>query len=270
MIKSCVVRTEDADIAYDIEGEGPLLLLIAGGNGDSKIFTKLSTYLSDRYTVVRYDRRADGRSTGDINGEMDMEQAGRDAAAVIKALNLGSAYVFGSSAGANIALELTAQHPELVKGLIAHEPPVVNILPENEASKWQALFHEVSKTFNTKGAAQAMALFGTCFIGFEQEAIRPTEHIAATHERFLAHEFVHINHYVPCIDVLRSSGVPIVMTAGRASGEAFYAKTAREVARQLSCTYVDIIGHHLGYRFQDALQFSEELDQIITIYLNHN
>lgn len=69
---STTVHTEGADIAYDVEGQGPLLLLVVGGNGDSRLFSKLSAQLADRYTVARYDRRANLRSTGDTQGEMDM------------------------------------------------------------------------------------------------------------------------------------------------------------------------------------------------------
>ncbi|WP_256347528.1 alpha/beta fold hydrolase [Serratia proteamaculans] len=99
---SATVHNEDAEIAYDVEGQGPLLLLVVGGNGDSRRFAALSAQLSDRYTVVRYDRRANFRSTGDTGAELDMAQQGRDAAAVIRALGNEPAFVFGNSAGAKV------------------------------------------------------------------------------------------------------------------------------------------------------------------------
>lgn len=264
MIESKTVHTEAADIAYDIEGNGPLLLLVAGGNGDSQfLYAKLSAHLADRYTVVKYDRRADARSTGDVDGELDMAQAGRDAAAVIRAIDRGRAYVFGNSAGANIALKLTADHPQLVRGLIDHEPPITNFLPEPDASKWRAFFDKVYETYKTKGAGPAMGLWATSFVGFDTNVKSPGDQSTETQDRFLMHEFQHVNNYVPDVEALRRGGVPIVMVVGRASGDAFYVQTARELARQLPCPCVDIVGNHLSYRFDEAEQFANELDKII-------
>jgi pimeloyl-ACP methyl ester carboxylesterase len=256
------VRTEGADIAYDIEGQGPLLLLVAGGNGDSKLFTRLSAQLADRYTVVKYDRRANARSTGDIDGELDMAQAGRDAAAVIKDVNRGAAYVFGNSAGANIALKLTEDHPDLVRGLVDHEPPITDMLPQPEAGKWRMFFDRVYDVYMTEGAGPAMKLFASSFVGFDHNAPAPGDQAGGTHDRFLAHEFRHINSFVPNVNALRRGGVPMITVVGRDSGDAFYAQTAHELARQLPCPCADIVGNHLGYAFH-AETFANELHRLI-------
>ena len=89
MSKTSTVETEGAGIVYDVEGEGPLLLLIAGGNGDASRYVPLSRLLADEYTVVRYDRRANLRSGGDTTADLDMAQMARDAAAVIRAMSAG-------------------------------------------------------------------------------------------------------------------------------------------------------------------------------------
>jgi pimeloyl-ACP methyl ester carboxylesterase len=261
-IKSGAVLNEGASIVYDIEGEGPLLLLVVGGNGDSKLFARLSAHLADRYTVVKYDRRANARSTGDAEGELDMAQAGRDAAAVIAAVNFGPAYVFGNSAGANIALKLTEDHPKLVRGLIDHEPPITDFLAQPDAGKWRAFFDKVYDVYQAEGAGAAMKLFASSFVGFDQNAPAPGDQVGGNHNRFLAHEFQHINSFVPSLDALRRGGTPIVTVVGRDSGNAFYAQTARELARQLPCPCVDIVGNHLGYAFH-AEEFANELHRII-------
>lgn len=254
--------SEGAKIAFDIEGRGPLFLLVVGGDGDSARFTQLSAQLADRYTVVKYDRRANARSTGDRNGELDMAQAGRDAAAVLAAVNLGPAYVFGNSAGANIALKVTEDHPHLVRGLIDHEPPITDLLPQPEAGKWRVFFDRVYDTYLVDGAGPAMKLFASSFVGFDTAGTAPGDQSGATHDRFIAHEFRQINRYVPNLEALRAGGVPIVTVAGRASGNAFYAQTARELARVLPCPCADIVGNHLAYAFQ-AEAFANELHQIV-------
>jgi hypothetical protein len=78
-----------------------------------------------------------------------------------------------------------------------------------------------------------MGLFSTSFVGFDETVTTPGDQTAATHDRFLSHEFTHINSYVPNLGALRRGGVPIVTAIGRASGDAFYVQTARELARRL-------------------------------------
>lgn len=259
-INSMVVQNEGADLACYVEGAGPLLLLVVGGNGDSRLFAALAAQLANRYTVVRYDRRANAHSTGDVNGEMDMAQQGRDAAAVIRAMGVGKAYVFGNSAGANIALKLTQDHPTLIRGLVDHEPPITDILPDGP--QWRLFFDSVYETYQTQGGAAAMKLFASTFVGFDKNAPAPADQ-HGSHDRFLAHEFNVINHFVPDLDALRRGGVPMVTAVGLASGDAFYAQTSRELARQLPCPCVEVIGNHLGYAFE-AATFADQLHQIIT------
>ena len=261
MTTSATVRTEGAEIAYEVEGQGPLLLLVVGGNGDSNRFIGLSAQLADRYTVVRYDRRANFRSTGDTLAEIDMAQQGRDAAAVIRAVGNEPAFVFGNSAGANIELKLTQDHPQLVRALVDHEPPITDFLPEPEATSWREFFNRVYDTYQTHGGAEAMQLFNTSFVGLDLHADAPGDQ-GSEFERFLSHEFNVINRFTPDLAALRDGGVPMVTATGRASGQAFYAQTARELARQLPCPCIEMSGHHLSYA-TDPLVFANELHQIL-------
>ncbi len=252
------VHTEGADIAYNREGDGPLLLLVVGGNGDSSRYTALSKLLSSDYTVVRYDRRASFRSSGDRDVDIELAQHARDAAAVIRA-NGESALVFGNSGGANIAIKLTEDHPEVVRSLVAHEPPVTNILAD--AKQQRAFFDDVYATFVAKGAGPAMAQFVSTFVGVASNIPAPPDQ-GGNSDHFLAHEFRNLNDYTPNIEKLRVDGVPIVTAAGRESKDAFYARTAREMARQLGCDYVDMSGHHISFVTHPEI-FAEELKKIL-------
>jgi pimeloyl-ACP methyl ester carboxylesterase len=258
---SATVQTEGADIAYDVEGQGPLLVLVAGGNGDSRRFAALSAQLSENYTVARYDRRANFRSTGDIHAELNMAQQGRDAAAVIHSLGTEKAFVFGHSAGANIALKLTQDHPQLIRALVVHEPPITDLLPEPEATTWRHFFDRVYSTYKADGGAEAMKLFNTAFVGLDLNASAPGDQGSA-YARFLAREFNVISRFVPDLTLLRNNAVPMVTARGRTSADAFYALTARELARQLPCPCIEISGHHLGYATDPQL-FANELHQIL-------
>src|SRR5262249_40578632 len=84
-----------------------------------------------------YDRR--GHSRGGLHdGPVDTPVAlhADDAAAILAAVTDEPAYVYGSSAGGTIGLELVARDWDLVWTLVAHQPPVVELLPD--AAAWRA------------------------------------------------------------------------------------------------------------------------------------
>jgi pimeloyl-ACP methyl ester carboxylesterase len=260
MTTTKTVETEGAGIVYDFEGQGPLLLLIAGGNGDSARFAPLSRLLSDDYTVIRYDRRANGRSGGDTSADLDMAQMARDAASVIRAMGAENALVFGNSAGANIGIKLAEDHPQTVTGLVAHEPPICRILPD--AATEMPFFDEVNAIYRTQGTGPAMRKFAASMIGFELPRPVLGDQVGGDMDRFMKHEFVNISQYKPDLDRLRRNEVAIVAAAGTASADAYYARTARSLAEQIGCRYVEMPGHHLTYAF-DAATFAPALRDIL-------
>ena len=261
------VHTEGAAIVYDYVGAGPLLLTIAGGGGDAIRYAPMSRLLADAYTVVNYDRRGNSRSTADAPVDLDMAQSARDAA-VIRALGAERAYVFGNSGGANIGLKLVEDTPEVVMGLVAHEPPVIAILPD--AKRWQTFDEEVHATYLTQGLGPAMRLFFSELVGFDA----PAQPSGATGggprnigggpnmDFFMAHEFVPFGLYVPDLDALARTGVPIVAAAGRRSADAYYARTARLLAERLGCRYAEFPGNHNAF-MNDTDAFAASLREAL-------
>ncbi|WP_213763154.1 alpha/beta hydrolase [Caballeronia sp. dw_19] len=235
------------------------MLLIVGGNGDSRRYVTLSALMASSHTVVRYDRRANFRSTGDMTVDLDLAQQARDAAALIRTMDAGPAYVFGNSAGANIAIKLTEDHPDVVKALVAHEPPITGILPD--AAQHSAFMKDVRETFVAQGAGPAMKKFMGSFVGMDKTAEAPADQ-GGNMEHFMAHEFLSISRYVPDLDRVRRGGVPVVTAVGRASGDAFYVQTARAMAEQLGCPCVEMSGNHVAFALQPGI-FAAELSEIL-------
>ena len=58
-----------------------------------------------------------------------------DVHALIEALGVGPVEMFASSGGAVTALALVAAHPDDVTTLVAHEPPIIPVLPDAEAAE---------------------------------------------------------------------------------------------------------------------------------------
>ncbi|GII80912.1 hypothetical protein Sru01_58940 [Sphaerisporangium rufum] len=151
-----------ATLHYEVRGSGPVLLLICGGVYDAAGYAGLAERLADRYTVVTYDRRGNSRSP--LAGPPEpqpVETHGDDAARVLAAAGVtpdAPARVFGNSSGAIIGLELAARRPELVRVLVAHEPPLFGLLPERD--HWREVMARVEEAFHESGPAAAHQVFG--------------------------------------------------------------------------------------------------------------
>src|SRR3712207_1603410 len=117
---------------YEVRGSGPLLLVI-GQPMTSEPFGPLADPLANDSTVVTYDPRGLGQSTvEDPSLDVTPEIQADDLARLVNALGGGPADVFGSSGGAVTCLALAARHPTLVGALVAHEPPLTELLPDAE------------------------------------------------------------------------------------------------------------------------------------------
>src|ERR671915_886824 len=135
-----MLETAGADIAYDVHGplptaDGRTPLFLIGQPMEASGFTTLASHFPDR-TVVTYDPRGLGRSTrkdGRVDDSPTVQAA--DVHALIDALGAGPVELFASSGGAVTALALVAAHPDDVTTLVAHEPPMISVLPDAAAAE---------------------------------------------------------------------------------------------------------------------------------------
>src|SRR5580692_6321127 len=116
------LETPEVNLYYTIRGSGPILLILQGGAGNADGSEALANELAGDFTVVTYDRRGLSRSTPIRAERYEIATHADDAARLIAALSQGPAFVFGTSLGALIGVELTARRPDLIRLLIAHEP----------------------------------------------------------------------------------------------------------------------------------------------------
>jgi pimeloyl-ACP methyl ester carboxylesterase len=147
-----------ASLRYEVCGSGPVLLLIPGGVADAAMFAGVVPLLSDGYTVVTYDPRGISRSTlEDPTRDVPVEVQADDARRLISAVTSEPAYVFANSSGAITGLALMTQHPGQVRTLVAHEPPVTELLADRE--NFRLASAEVYNTYLKAGAGVAMGRF---------------------------------------------------------------------------------------------------------------
>src|SRR3954464_13296289 len=156
------LSTPDVDLVYDVHGPLPTAdgrppLVLIGQPMDASGFAALVPQFPDR-TVVTYDPRGLGRSTRkDGRTDHDPETQAGDLHALIEALGAGPVEVFGSSGGAITGLALVTAHPDDVRTLVAHEPPIIPVLPDAAASERARA--GVRDAYEAKGWGAGMAAF---------------------------------------------------------------------------------------------------------------
>jgi pimeloyl-ACP methyl ester carboxylesterase len=121
-------------LAYEISGTGEIpLVMVHGGFESHRTWDRVVPHLADSFRVLTYDRRGYGASEGP-SGQGGVRANVTDLAALIEHLDLAPAWVAGQSAGGDIALWSAAERPELLRGIIAHEPGVPSLLADDPAT----------------------------------------------------------------------------------------------------------------------------------------
>jgi pimeloyl-ACP methyl ester carboxylesterase len=258
------LETADADIVYDVQaplptsdGRPPLFMI--GQPMDASGFRTLASYFPDR-TVVTYDPRGLGRSIRK-DGRVDHVPSiqADDVHAVIRALGVGAVEVFASSGGAVTALALVAAYPNDVTVLVAHEPPLVPVLPDAEAAE-RALAH-VRDAYLAKGPGAGMAAFiaMTSWRGeFTEDYFAqptpdpaqfgmPSEDDGSRDDPVLSDRFWAVTSYRPGFDALAAAPTRIVIAVGEESAGTFTGRTSVATAGLLGQQATVFPSHHGGF-----------------------
>jgi len=113
---------------YEITGSGETPLVLVHGSWSShETWRLVLPELGESFRVVAFDRRGHSASERpEAQGSVHDDVA--DLAALIEHLGLGPTWVAGNSFGGSITLRLAAQRPDLVRGVIVHEPPLLSLL----------------------------------------------------------------------------------------------------------------------------------------------
>ena len=110
-----------AELFGTLCGRGEPLVLVHGGWTDHTTWRGIVPALSESFRVVAYDRRGHSRSQAADDGPRALHED--DLVAIIELLGLGPVHLVGSSYGALISLGVGARRPDLVRSIVAHEPP---------------------------------------------------------------------------------------------------------------------------------------------------
>ena len=248
-------------LTYDIrkaDSTAPVLLVIGSPMGASG-FGTLAGHFTDR-TVVTYDPRGVERSTkADPTSPSTPEQHADDLHRIISELGAGPVDLFASSGGAVNALALVAKHPEQVRTLVAHEPPLASILPDREGA--MAATEAIADTYQRSGFGAGMAQFivavshkGPIAADFVDQSAPdpatfglPAADDGTRTDPLLFQNILSCTHYEPDFDALRAASTRIVMGAGAESEGEMAHRGAEAVAERLGTDPVIFPSGHGGF-----------------------
>jgi pimeloyl-ACP methyl ester carboxylesterase len=264
-----ILETAEADIAYDLHGPLPTAdgrppLFMIGQPMTAGGFSALTAQLPDR-TVVTYDPRGLGRSTR-RDGRVDNSPTVQadDVHAVIEALGADPVEMFASSGGAVTALALVAAYPDDVLTLVAHEPPLIPVLPDSAAAeRARAAVRDAYEAAGT-GAGMAAFIAMTSWRGefsdefFAQPLPDPaafgmsSEDDGSRDDPLLSDRSWAITDYRPDVGAIVAARTRVVIAVGEESEGTFTGRTSLATAAMLGQRATVFPSHHGGFLGGDS------------------
>jgi pimeloyl-ACP methyl ester carboxylesterase len=212
-----LVDVNNTTVYYELRGNGPSVMFVSGATGDAGHWTAVADALSDTFTVLTYDRRANSRSPRPQNWTAaPIDEQADDAAQLLRALDLAPVVAYGNSSGASIVTSVLLRHPEVLQGAILHEPPFWEVTAGGEQFN-ATLGQIITEGMEEGGPRTAMERFLRFVVGDEVfESFDPDlrDRMLGNGEVFFGLELEPVVSYLPTPEQLGEVRVPCVMAAG--------------------------------------------------------
>jgi len=276
-----------ARLHYEVRGAGPLVVLV-GAPMDARYFAPLADVLATDHTVLTTDPRGVNRSAGvdDPDFVSTPELRADDLSRLIGHLDVGPAVVLGSSGGAVTALALAQAYPEQVTTVIAHEPPLEELLDNRE--ELRAATDAIVATYLAEGPAAAWAKFmevgnlrgddgphnaqpaearpnaaaADPSAGPAPAMSEPDPQEAADERHFFVRELRATTSWQPELAALRSVPTRIVVGLGEDSRGELCDHTSRALTAALGTEPTMFPGGHIGFT-EDVDAFAARVREVL-------
>jgi pimeloyl-ACP methyl ester carboxylesterase len=264
---AATLEVPDARLHYEVRGQGPLVVLV-GAPMDARSFAPLADLLAADHTVLTTDPRGINRSAvDDPERDSTPEMRADDLSRLLTHVDAGSATVLGSSGGAVSALALAQAHPEQVHTVIAHEPPLVQLLDDRDHVRAQT--DDYVATYLAGDVTGAWAkFFVQANITTPDGAIeqmfggqRDPQTVADEHFWF-AHELRPSVQWQPDLSALRDGPTRIMIGIGDESAGQLCERTSTALAAALDIEPTLFPGDHIGFT-EDPEGFAARLRAIL-------
>jgi pimeloyl-ACP methyl ester carboxylesterase len=257
-LREAYLEVPGARLYYRCVGTGPLLVIGQGGAGDADSANGLAAALARDFTVVSYDRRGLSRSTDDalLQARPSLEIHVDDLARLVDALAPEAPVDYlGVSIGAVIGVALAARAPTRFRHLIAHEPPIAQVLPPERQAELTGVQQELEATARKEGPRAAMRAFSRALgvnpldreEGVEIGAPGDLTHLGKNLAVFLTHDAPAVRTHVFDLAALAAAADRLILAVGASSAAALHAEPAFALARTFGRTVVTFPGGHAAF-----------------------
>jgi pimeloyl-ACP methyl ester carboxylesterase len=235
-----VTSKDGTTIAFDRLGAGLPIILVCGGSVDRMSNAGLAAVLASDFTVLNYDRRGRGDSSDALPYAVEREV--EDIDAVVAAAG-GSAYLYGTSSGAALALEAARQlGSEKITKLALWEPPFImdeNARPPaDQVAQYDAMIAEGRRS-------DAVEFFTAKVVGLPPEfvAFAKTQPFWAAQEKIahtLAYDATVMGDYSAPLEEAAQVTAPTIVLTGGASFP-FFAASANAIAEAMPDARAEVL-----------------------------
>lgn len=235
-----------------------------GATGDGGHFERVAEFLSEEFAVVSYDRRGNGRSPRPPGWDTTSpEEQADDATALLTALGLAPATIFGTSSGGLFALCLLIRHPEAVRGAILHEPALFSLFDDPGAVR-RTVGAAVKEAMDSGGPPAALERFVRLVAGdasWHKFDPRLRERMLASAGTYFGVEVGRFDAWLPDDEALAAIAAPVQVLVSEQS-HSFFAQAADRLADRLGVKTTRTPGTHFPY-----LDHPRELAQTLRPFL---
>ncbi|MET8837584.1 alpha/beta hydrolase [Micromonospora sp. NPDC004540] len=261
------LEVPDGRLYYEVRGEGPLVALVAAPM-DADAFAPLADLLAAEHTVLTTDPRGIRRSVlHDPHQNSTPELRADDVARLLAHVDAGPAAVLGSSGGAVTVLALAQARPAQVHTVVAHEPPLLGLLPDRE--ELVAREDDMIATYRAGDRLGAGRKFlANANIHLPEEMVlgmfggEPDPQAAADEHFQYLHMIRGTTGFRPDVTALRDGPVRVLVGLGERSTGEVCDRTSRALAAALGTSPTMFPGGHVGFA-EDPPAFAARLREVL-------
>ncbi|GAA5809853.1 hypothetical protein MFLAVUS_003268 [Mucor flavus] len=255
------LQIEGASIYFEVEGSGPHLIFVPGGDGKGAIFKPLRSYLTKHFTVVTYDRRGYGKS--EFNGPQDFENRldteADDIYKLMRSLTSHKFTLFGTSAGGAVSLKYFAKYPETLVKMFVHEP-MVNLGALSDGKELLKFHKDMQNVYKTEGQDAALKMYGNKYLGNFDHRITDSKLFKYNGRSWgvhFEHETIAYSFYNTNTEVISVNKDKLVLMYGIENLNSPVYRPVHAISEYLNNALVSFPGGHIGYA-TEAERFAAE------------
>lgn len=245
------LQVRGATLCYEVEGNGPYIVFVAGANGGRKIFMRIRDALVKHFTVVLYDRRGYYNSmlTGPQDYSKNVATNAEDLHLLMKHITDKKFILFSSSASGDIALEYLITYPSTISKAILHEPLL--ILGDFPNAEDLHSFHQFTyRVYHREDRSASLTLLGNRYFNeLDRNILLRNQKIKKLNssDYFLEHELCEDVFTNFDLDLVKIYNDKLIFMYGVESKEYLVYEFGAFIAKSLGKEILPFTGGHMGY-----------------------